>query len=206
MRVIIGLYGKQGRGKSTIAKMLSNMLPNFIVNPLALPVKQEYAELAGITLETVESRKKQDPTIREGLQSLGRGKRAKNPRIWIDKCLAYQGSFIVDDIRYENEIEAFREAADVFYLIRVESPRELVLEQERINLSHEDHITETQLDDHDSEDFVINNSFDLEVLEGQATWAAYDILTHMMLCMHGTQQALVSNLLGVEDVQEDEED
>lgn len=200
MRTIVGIFGKQFRGKTSVANQLRSSLPGFKINPLALPVKQEYAELAGISLNELEKRKRVDKTVRAGLQALGHGKRQDNPNYWINKCLAYPGDMIIDDIRYFNEIEMLQDNADVFYLIKVECPRTVVVEQQRGTLSGEDHVTETQLDEFDEQDLLINNEGTLDDLESQSLWAAHDILFSIQHACGLAQREVMDGYTGIESV------
>jgi hypothetical protein len=197
MRTVIGIFGKQYRGKSSTARYMETVLPGFRINPLAYPVKEEYANLLGIKVAALETRKKTDATVRSGLQSLGHDRRKKDPFYWITKCLAYAGDMIVDDIRYLNEIEAFSEAADTFYLIKVETPREIVVGQARGNLSNETHVTETELEDFDEYDLLIRNEGSLDDLRTQALWAAHDVLFSIGYRCSLAQRDCLDEFMGV---------
>lgn len=202
MRTIIAICGKQLRGKTSVASMLQEMLnqndgsPGFIINPLALPVKQETAALLGISLAELEGRKAKDPKVREMLQAVGEGRRQEDPEYWIAKNTAYPGSYIVDDLRYDNEIDGLIQAADVFYLIKVECPREIVIEQGRGIPVGEDHISEVQLELLQDYDLRIHNDQGYEEMRRQAAWAAHAVVQTMMFKCLSLQSNILDPFLG----------
>jgi len=105
--VCIGIAGRAGAGKSTVAKMLASFLQslNYTVDiiPFALPVKS-------LALSMGWNGKK-DEKGRRLLQLLGTecGRECINENIWVDtwakKADASKADFIIaDDMRFENEI------------------------------------------------------------------------------------------------------
>lgn len=110
MKLIV-LSGKMRAGKSYIANYLANHYAYARVS-LAEPLKQEVRDL-GFSDEDVFNK---PPWMRQLLIALGQARRAQEPTYWIDRAMAYmvhlmdQGvvSFVCDDCRFENELEAFK--------------------------------------------------------------------------------------------------
>lgn len=198
MRTIVAIYGQQLRGKSSVARILLEMLPGFVINPLAAPVKEETAKLLGVSLGELEERKSKDPKVREMLQAVGQGRRTEDSYYWLNKNTHYPGSYIVDDVRYENEIDGLIDAADVFYLIKVKCPRSIVIAQDRGTPVGENHISETELAEFDAYDLGINNDRGFKELRIQASFAAYDVLSTMQYNCMTLQRRIMDPFLGME--------
>jgi hypothetical protein len=111
MKVIV-LSGKMRAGKSYIA---DHLIENYGYTriSLAAPLKQEVIDLGFTVKDVVEK----DPWMRSLLIALGGARREKQPTYWIDRALAKmiqwteQGRdlFVVDDCRFVNELEAFKD-------------------------------------------------------------------------------------------------
>lgn len=126
---IIGLSGKMGTGKSTIAANLMALIPGAVTLSFAGPLKREAAAIYGFpeALAYSESGKKTMvvlpdegekimgkgmATIREILQAHGTLRRQEDPEYWgkqMDKALdVLEGNgvkaVIVDDLRYPSEL------------------------------------------------------------------------------------------------------
>lgn len=105
---LFAIAGRAGAGKSTVAKMIIDHLGCGIVLPLAKAVKDAAFELGWDG--------KKDDKGRRLLQLLGTeiGRECIDPDIWIKKweltCLELKPEVcIIDDVRFENEIEFFIE-------------------------------------------------------------------------------------------------
>jgi len=119
---IIGLCGKAGCGKSTIANSLAYSLASkgmsVFVIPLAQPVK-EIANMFGWDW-------KKDERGRKLLQQIGTDVgREYNVNIWIDKLknkllqLPDESIVIIDDVRFDNEVEFIENLeGQVFHILR----------------------------------------------------------------------------------------
>jgi len=127
--LVIGLSGKIGTGKSTLAGMLQERFPGAVQESFADQIKTEAAQAFGFDLELTRSELgkktliKLDPgqtwltgrrvaTVRELLQWWGTDfRRKQNPDYWIWKMdhvlvahlQAHAPAVIIDDVRFENE-------------------------------------------------------------------------------------------------------
>jgi hypothetical protein len=126
---VIGLSGKMGSGKSTVASQLMGLIPGSVVLSFAGPLKREAASVYGFpeALAYSESGKKSlvalSPegekimgrgmaTVREILQAHGTMRRAEDPEYW-DKQMTraldiLEGNgvplVVVDDVRFPSEV------------------------------------------------------------------------------------------------------
>lgn len=153
--MLIGLSGKMGTGKSTLAKYLMDKQPNSVIVKIAglLYELQDmiYTKL-GIKLEGEKDR----PL----LIALGMWGRDKDENFWTDIALKQakerpEELVIIDDIRFPNEAKALEDAGGI--LIRIEG------KQRGDNLTPEsmNNVTETSLDDYNFK-YRIDNSFSVE--------------------------------------------
>jgi energy-coupling factor transporter ATP-binding protein EcfA2 len=124
---LIGITGKAGAGKDTVANILSELLPSqVIISPFAAPIKTAIAEIFKIDLQTLyDPVKKELPlpgfnvTARQAMQSLGTewGRNWIDADIWLKLNLQryeyYSTSdneghkdlsmFVIPDVRFKNE-------------------------------------------------------------------------------------------------------
>lgn len=145
-RPIIGITGRAGAGKDTLAKMIKKEIDRHFwvdsrITSLAEPLKKIAGEVFGFTTAQLygpsEERNKPDPrwarddgrgplTPREALQTLGtEWGRALHPDVWIRKLIdthARMGDVvtIVPDVRFDNEARAIQNFGGV--VIRVDRP------------------------------------------------------------------------------------
>lgn len=143
--MIIGLGGKAGSGKSTVAKILVDEF-RFKEFAFADELKIYAQKYFGFTNEEIKTK---PPHVRNIFQGLGSFVRYEvDEDFWIDKLdekLVYEeGNIVISDVRYINEAEHVRGKGGI--LIRVESPS-------CMNFNHE---SETQLDGY-YWDIVIKN-------------------------------------------------
>lgn len=159
MKKIFILSGKQGSGKTTYAKYLQAFLgidntkilkfaaPLYAIHDRVLPLLKEY----GVRPESMEK----DGELLQVLgTSYGRNKLGEN--VWVDIVarqtfhwinMRISHFVIIDDARFENEVDTFREDA---YLIRLVAPEDV--RRERCTYWREDtsHPSETGLDAYES--------------------------------------------------------
>lgn len=155
----LGLMGKAGSGKSTIAALLNEFV-DYEPMSLAGPLKDIAAQLWGD-----EAR-----TDRGKLQKLGVAVRDIEEDTWVDllvrKASKYNKEYgtpiVVDDVRFPNEYWKLKEAG--FYIVEVRADRHTRIQRLQANgkwQSEEqlEHISETALDDGQKfpSDFVIGN-------------------------------------------------
>jgi hypothetical protein len=126
---IIGISGKYGSGKDTIAAMIMDLMPGiYTKESFAYNVKLVSSILTGTTLEeqfTREGKSKIpegfDQTLGRYQQIVGAGMRdIINDKVWILSILNKKHSMIISDVRYKNEAEAIEEAGGI--VIRVDRP------------------------------------------------------------------------------------
>ena len=139
--MLVAISGKAGSGKSTLAHLLAERLPGARVYSFADALRDEVAREFGIPREWTKERKLElMPTdfycpvcngwqmerpmlIREVLQEWGAFKRSKDLDYWIkrlDDRIRAEGAryAIIDDLRYQNELEWVRASEGV--AVRVE--------------------------------------------------------------------------------------
>lgn len=173
----IGVSGKMGSGKDTVAKIISEHLNSLgcrtAIVPFALELKRMVMELFGFSEEEVYKTK--PPEVRRILQMFGTNViRERDENFWIrmleknaekvDNPFGYV-FVIVPDVRFYNEAQFIRSRGGL--LIRVErdqNPTVMVDNTEESGAKL--HLSETDLD-HRSYMFhqVINNNWSLKELE-----------------------------------------
>ena len=186
--MLIGLSGKQGVGKSTIAKEIELRYTNVKVFKFANIIYelQDYIyNRVGLTMQGEKDR----PL----LVALGMWGRSHNENIWVDvtlrEALEYSrngGIALIDDCRFPNEAKAIE---DVGLLIRING-------QQRghyINEEMKSNTTETALDNYNFKN-VINNEQSIEDMLKQI----HNILggNNVAICGNGRDQYVLSCATG----------
>lgn len=108
LKVIIGIAGKMGSGKDTLAKRIGYHCYAF-----AGKLKEICTELFGITPMTKDTR------TREILQKVGQFMRTIDPNVWVNYLIRHlkNKTCIITDVRYMNEaISILNAGGKVFYL------------------------------------------------------------------------------------------
>ena len=168
--MLIGITGQKFSGKSTVAKMLSEILGYPIVS-FADKLKDVTCTLSGCTREQLEDYDFKEnqlvpiymqpycgnadkPTFRAFLQHFGSElMRNINDNIWIDSTLLNCGeNAIISDCRFPNEAKAIREKGGIIIKI----VRDGVT-------SNDTHQSETQIDNIEY-DYIIYNTSSIEDL------------------------------------------
>ena len=154
MKVIL-ISGKAGSGKDEVAKLLKMYLGNTVITKLA-----KYIKL--FATEMTDWDGKEDDKPRTFLQEMGDNLRLLDKNFltkrMIEDFKLYEKSYeyvIISDVRSVNEIEYIKANYLNVVTIRVnakESTRKLT-EKEK------EHITETELDNYNNFDYVIENDF-----------------------------------------------
>jgi hypothetical protein len=125
--MIIGLSGKKGSGKSTVAEYLHRKLDGSMRLPFAFKLKLLAQECFGASMEQVYGDKKDTMTEcgmtgRETMQRVGAAMRSIWPDCWINAwqhevvgIWAESGSVpvIVEDVRYENEVRLIKKMGGI---------------------------------------------------------------------------------------------
>lgn len=173
--MLIGITGHKFSGKSTVAKMLSEML-NYRVVSFADKLKDVTCVLSGCTREQLEDYDFKEsvlvpnhlkpycgnaefPTYRAFLQHFGSEvMRGVNDNIWIDCTLSNCGEdCIVSDCRFPNEAKAVKARGGI--VIKVERPDAK---------AEDSHQSETRIDEI-VPDIIIENNSDLKALQGNVS-------------------------------------
>ena len=154
---IIVLSGKQYSGKDTVAKILLNKLSGFRRVGIGDAIKLEYSRRTGLSVEEIEKNK---ANYRPDLINLGNEGRAISDTFWLNALLEIDGNLIIPDMRLKKEY-AFFEKHNAFK-IRVNSSYEN--RSKRGTVVKDDDLTETDLDDVKSWDYVIENNSTYEDL------------------------------------------
>ena len=154
MKVIL-ISGKAGSGKDEVAKLLKMYLGNTVITKLA-----KYIKL--FATEMTDWDGKEDDKPRTFLQEMGDNLRLLDKNFltkrMVEDLKLYEKFYdyvIISDVRLVNEIEYIKANYLNVVTIRVnakESTRKLT-EKEK------EHITETELDNYNNFDYVIENDF-----------------------------------------------
>lgn len=158
---IVIFSGKQYSGKDTLASILLEFLPDYRRIAIGDIIKLTYGEQKGLTYEEIEQNK---PKYRPDLIALGNWGRAQDADYWLKKILEQEGKFFVTDVRMLHEYQVFKAAGAIS--VRVEANREI--RAKRGQLVSEFDPTETELDNIQDWDFIINNETSLKDLKSQA--------------------------------------
>lgn len=148
---IVGISGKRGAGKTTLAELL-RLNHNWNHLSLAMPIKELCRSEFGLTVAQTDGAMKEAPiahlagqTPRSIMIRIGKTYREVNPNHWINKLEAKMANNLVNvisDVRFQNEAEWIKERGG--YLIRIERDPALSPYQGDINDP-----SETELDDYD---------------------------------------------------------
>ncbi len=171
MRVYL-ICGKAGSGKNEVAEIIKDYLGDAVITGFS-----KYIKLFATELTTWDGNDNDKP--RAYLQNMGDTLRSidlnfMTKRVYEDlKVYEHEGinNVIISDVRLINEVNYFKEKNDIETIaIRVNSD----ISKRRLNEEEKHHITETELDNYDSFDYVINNQFDdslknevIKILEGE---------------------------------------
>ena len=163
---VIGISGKLGSGKSSLAAYLSlhSVHANIERRSFAEKLREVLSLMTNIPVAQTRSTEQKeyvvpgwDKSVGQLLQDMGEGMRSTaHPDAWVLALFAYfepsQSHWIIDDVRFPNEADAIRRHGGL--LIRLEGDPSGMRENTRRNLLHP---SEVALDDYDDGfDAVIN--------------------------------------------------
>ena len=162
---LVAVSGKQYAGKDQLADWLMATLPQrfgvaVVKTPIALAIKQLYAQQNNLSLNDLEAHKARH---RSGLIALGNWGREQSPDFWLEQILVgakrFEGLTIVSDMRLSREYERLKATGAL--LIRVEADRavrQMRAESLGGTLTNETDATECALDAVEQWDAVILNN------------------------------------------------
>jgi len=127
--MIVGLSGKKGSGKSTVAEYLKSRIEGAVVISFADPLKKMTSDLFGVPMKQLigsEDEKnlmtQSGMTGRQLMQNVGQAMREVWPHCWVnawrsevDSFYAHQGvsPVIVPDVRYPNEVNIIKQMGGI---------------------------------------------------------------------------------------------
>ena len=175
--MIVGLSGKKGSGKTTVAKYLAGRLEDAVVISFADPLKDIVSQLFDVPLATLTGTEEAKNTVtpsgktaRVLMQDAGMAMRSVWPHCWVtawgnrvERLYAEQGTVVpvvVPDVRFKNEVAKIRMLGGV------------VIRLTRNPLGFDGHQSETELDDWNGFDAVIDNAL---LTEDEANLAAFEL-------------------------------
>ena len=168
MNNLIGISGKMGSGKNTVASMLCDIDDMFEQKAYGYKLKQVCSLLTGIPVEKFEDQKFKietlssqwgNLTVRELLQKVGTECMRYNlhPDTWVNALFADytpESKWIITDVRFPNEYKAIKDRGGI--VVRVGKP----------SIKCDEHISETALDGYKF-DYKIYNEGDFNDLYDQ---------------------------------------
>lgn len=193
----LGLSGKAGHGKDTVANVITNMYGEYGVyrRAFADALKEDVYDLLvgyrtqqglinagawekevpdwGISKVQFINSIKHHPEIRALLQAYGVAQRKAQPDYWIQRLLKWaEGSgaktIVVPDVRFENEAEAIRHRGGMVY--RVVRP----MYDNGLSAEAQAHSSETDLDKYRFSGYIYNDG-DLNRLRQQCQGNALEL-------------------------------
>jgi len=163
--LIIGISGKIGSGKDTVAKEIVRAFPeyNFSKKSFGYNVKKTVSILTGIDMRSITTRKVKsqyldqwDMTVGEMFQTIGDGVRDLTTiEAWINSLFnnVKDGeNIIITDVRYINEAESILNRGG--YLIRLTGDPKNIRKNDKRNFTHK---SEIELDNYDKFDIYYKN-------------------------------------------------
>jgi len=169
--IIIGISGKIGSGKDTVAHFIKQHDQSFQSKAFAYKLKKIVSLLAGCDFELTLTQEGKNvyieqfgKTIGEMLQGVGTGALRDNfdKNVWINGLFTdlKNGNYVITDVRFKNEADALK--AKGAFLVRVNRPINPIAENSGRDLTH---ASETDLDDYEGFDAIIDNKGTLDDLE-----------------------------------------
>jgi hypothetical protein len=171
---LIGISGKRGSGKDTIAQLLQQLQPgrNWRVLSFGDAIKSVCATLAGEDVAPYYSQEGKTEllpvfgrTRGEMLQQVGQAMRVWEPRIWVDAFFSRlpENTFVlVPDVRYPSEADPILARGGL--MLRVEGDP---LKQQGDGTRDDNHPSETVMDSYQRFNYTIHNTGSLDDLTQQ---------------------------------------
>jgi hypothetical protein len=171
---LIGLSGRRGSGKDTVAQLLQQLQPerNWHIRSFGDAIKSVSATLAGEDVAPYYSQEGKAEllpvfgrTRGEMLQQVGQALRVWEPNIWVNAFFSRlpENAFVlVPDVRYASEADPIRARGGL--MLRVEGDP---LRQRGDGTRDDNHPSETSMDDYPHFAATIHNTGSMEDLERQ---------------------------------------
>ena len=171
---LIGLSGRRGSGKDTVAQLMQQLQPerNWQIRSFGDSIKAVCATLAGEDVApyyTQAGKAGLVPTFHrtrgEMLQQVGSALRAWEPLVWVDAFFAAlpgNDFVLVPDIRFANEADPIRARGGL--MLRVEGDP---LHQRGDGTRDDNHPSEVAMDDYPHFDGILHNTGSLHDLRRQ---------------------------------------
>jgi hypothetical protein len=171
---LIGMSGRRGSGKDTVARLIQQRQPerNWQIRSFGDSIKAVCAALTGESVAPYYSQKGKAqivPLFRrtrgEMLQQVGQALRAWEPTVWVDAFFARlppDACVLVPDVRFPNEADPIRARGGL--MLRIEGDP---LHQRGDGTRDDNHPSEIALDDYPGFDFVVHNTGSFADLERQ---------------------------------------
>jgi hypothetical protein len=171
---LIGLSGRRGSGKDTVARLLRQMQPERIwqIRSFGDSIKSVCAALTGEDVSPYYSQEGKaqlvpafQRTRGEMLQQVGQALRAWEPLVWVDAFFArlpHDACVLVPDVRFPNEADPIRARGGL--MLRIEGDP---LGQRGDGTRDDDHPSETGMDNYAHFAATIHNTGSPEDLERQ---------------------------------------
>ncbi|MCI1189325.1 hypothetical protein MON38_18025 [Hymenobacter sp. DH14] len=171
---LIGLSGRRGSGKDTVARILQQLQPErrWQIRSFGDSIKSVCAALTGEDVAPYYSQRGKAelvPTFHrtrgEMLQQVGSALRAWEPLVWVDAFFAGlpPAAFVlVPDVRFANEADPIRARGGL--MLRVEGDP---LHQRGDGTRDDNHPSEVAMDDYPHFDFTLHNTGSREDLTRQ---------------------------------------
>ncbi len=160
MGKIIVISGKQYSGKDTVAKLLLEQLAGFVRVGIGDAIKITYANSHSLSFNEIEQNKH---LYRNDLIKLGNWGREQNEDYWLKNIIDMRENVIVPDIRVRHELDVFKNHKA--FAIRVNASYES--RSKRAVITNANDPTETELDNYEDWDFIIDNDSDYDNLKTQ---------------------------------------
>lgn len=156
---LIGLSGKIGVGKDTVANWICEAYPDYKVVPFASAVKKVVSIMTGTSYESQFTREGKtyvppgyEHSVSKYHQIVGQfGRDYIHKDIWINTALRHPAKYkIIPDVRYPNEADAIKAAGGI--VIRISGNRTTPDDGRDLN-----HISETAMDNYYFEHMIFNH-------------------------------------------------
>jgi hypothetical protein len=171
---LIGLSGRRGSGKDTVARILQELQPEreWQIRSFGDSIKSVCAALTGEAVApyyTQEGKAELVPTFHrtrgEMLQQVGQALREWEPLVWVDAffaALPTDAFVLVPDVRFDNEADPIRARGGL--MLRIEGDP---LHQRGDGTRDDNHPSEIAMDDYAHFDALLHNTGSLEDLTRQ---------------------------------------